>query len=159
MTIRRKWVGGFSAVLVLATLSLGLSTKTYAAALPGRITALPNPPGAPQRDVFLITFAKAHAVPARVVFHFKGGHHKNLTVTEPLKKLYAKQYETLWAAPSIGHLNIQVFSSHNQLLAQAVFPVAKAKTNVIGRILIGAIFIGVSLWFWWRQQRFYRQPH
>lgn len=141
--------------LVMSISGVGPHT-VYAATLPGKITALPNPPGAPQRDVFLVTFAKVHKVPSVAVFHFESKKHQHITAKESLRKLNTYQYETYWAAPSQGHVDVAVYTASKQLVAQSHLPVEKAKQNVFGRVALGAVFIGASLWFWWRQQRFYR---
>lgn len=155
-----KWLFGLG-VLILCTMALSVlvPSQVRAAALPGKITALPNPPGAPERDVFLITFAHPRAVPTSAVFHFSGKKHTHVTARESLRKLNTYQYEALWAAPTQGSVTVDVYAKDSQLLASAGFPVGKAKTNVLGRVVLGAIFIGASLWFWWRQQRFYRSRH
>jgi len=159
--MKQQWktpLMGVALIASLWTLSLSAPAGADAAALPGKVTALPNPPGAPQRDVFLITLPKSHEVPERAIFHFTGTNHTHITTTESFRKLNQYQYETLWAAPSIGHVSLQVYTKNNQLVARATFPVSKAKTNVVGRVVLGAVFIGASLWFWYRQQRFYRNP-
>lgn len=156
-----------SRIFVVSGLILGIaggalftqSAPTYAQAMLGRITALPNPPGAPQRDVFLVTFPHSHhQVPTRAVFHFRKAGGSAVAITEPVRKVNTYQYETQWAASSLGQVSLEIYTADNQLVAEAHYPVTQARTNVVGRVAVGALFIGASLWFWWRQQRFYRQP-
>lgn len=160
--MQNSWTRLISATVAAAGAALftiGMPAPAQAQTLPGKVTALPNPPGAPQRDVFLITLPHSRAVPARAVFQLTETNHGRITATATFKKLNHYQYETYWAVPAEGHLRFQAYTADNHLVAEAQFPVTRAKTNVVGRLLLGAVFIGASLWLWWRQQRFYRRPH
>lgn len=139
-------------------LGLAAPHATYAAARPGRVTALPNPPASPERDVFLVTFPHSHhPIPSRAVFTFEAQGKKPLTTTVSLKRMNRYQYETAWTPPSVGSLEFQAFTADNHLVAAAHYPVTKAKPNVIGRVVLGGIFIAGSVFLWYRQQRFYRR--
>lgn len=132
------------------------TTAAFAASLPGRLHALPNPPGAPQHDTFLVTVPHHQVVPNQAVFTFTGaGQHS--TTKESFKKLNQYQWETVWVGKQQGHLAVRVYSTQHQLIAQAHYRVDKARNNPVGRVVIGALFIGVSLWFWYRQQRQFRR--
>lgn len=133
--------------------------ESYAATLPGHITALPNPPGAPQRDIFLITLPHPAMVPRDVTVRLRASDGK-LTETHLAVKTIPndkRQYEADWLATQTGHAQVSVYTNSHQLLAQATYKVARAKPHVFGRVIVGALFIGASLWFWWRQQRMVRQ--
>ncbi len=143
------------ALLIMA--SLLLAPPALAAKLPGSVHPLPNPPGAPQTDTFLITIPHHNVVPMRAVFTFRdqGGSHS--TQTSSLKKLDKYQYEALWRATAQGQVRVRVYAAQNRLIASGAYRVGPSKENPIGRVLVGALFIGGSLWFWWRQQRYSRR--
>lgn len=141
-----------------AVAAMAFSAGTvFAASLPGLLHPLPNPPGAPQTDTFLVTIPHHNVVPTRAIFTFHNHSGGRSTETSTLKKLNKYQYEATWRASTQGHVRIRVYSPKNQLVAEGRYPVVKSKTNPVGRVVIGAVFIGVSLWFWWRQQRYARQ--
>lgn len=124
--------------------------------LAGKVTALPNPPGYPENDVFLVTLVHGHQVPAIAVIHFASSLGQHTTSSGTFKKVNHYQYETVWSATAGGYVHFQAYTAHHQLVAEASYPVRKGHANSVGRIFIGALFIGGSLWFWWRQQRFSR---
>lgn len=128
-------------------------SPVLAASLPGTLHPLPNPPGAPRTDTFLVTIPHRQVIPTRAVFRFRGKPGEQSTTQSGLKKLNRYQYVATWNARSTGHLSVRILSNQNQLVAQGQYRVAKSKASPVGRILIGVVFIGVSLWFWWRQQR------
>jgi hypothetical protein len=154
------WKRSLSVTLATVTLGLALSAPVpvYATALPGKLTALPNPPGAPERNIFLVTFPHGHATPVEAVFHFHPSHGSRQTIVAPLKKLNRYQYEAVWTAVALGRVQVKVYGRHQALLAQDQYPVVQAKPDVVGRVIVGGLFIAVSLWFWRRQQRYYRDP-
>ncbi len=127
-----------------------------AAALPGMVKAIPDPPGAPQLNEFLVTLPHPHATPTRVVFRFTSQSGVTTSVAEPLKYHDKYQYLTTWKAIQQGRVSVKVYARNHQLLAEGDYQVAKSKVNPDGRIIVGALFIGASLWFWWRQRRLYR---
>ena len=130
----------------------------YASAMPARLKVLPNPPGAPQRDVFLVTFPHPHhPVPTTADFHLTPRSGKPVDANTTLRRLNAYQYETAWVVPEQGHLTVNIYAADDTLVAAGAYPVAKAKPDVVGRVVVGALFIGASLYFWWRNQRFYRR--
>lgn len=133
-------------------------SAVFAASLPGTLHPLPNPPGAPQTDTFLVTIPHHQVIPTRAVFHFRGNPGEHSTTESGLKKLNRYQYEATWHARSTGHVTVRILSNKNQLIAQGRYRVTKSKASPVGRILIGAVFIGISLWFWWRQQRALKRP-
>lgn len=152
-----RWAA-LALVGALAGLGGGLAPIARAASLPGSITPLPNPPGAPERDVFLVTLPHSHAVPYLARFTFTDSQHQRVTATAGFRKMNNPyQYETAWSVPKVGHLEVQAYTRHHHLLAEGNFHVTKAHTSVVGRVGIGALFIGGSLWLWYRQQRFYRR--
>lgn len=154
---------GFAKRILLIAAGLAAVAATspgiaYASTLPAYLKALPNPPGAPQRDLFLVTFQHAHhPSPTTVDFHLTAINGKHVNARAPLRHLNSYQYETAWAVPERGRLTVDVYGSHQTLLASETYPVAKAKPNLVGRVVVGALFIGASLYFWWRNQRFYRR--
>lgn len=160
--IRRIFVGMVvSAVFVMSLTGavMGASppaTLLAANLLPGKVTALPNPPAYPEHDVFLVTLVHAPKVPVVAVIHFVSATGQRSTSTNAFKKVNRYQYETVWSATSSGHVQFLAYAARHQLVAEASYPVRKGHANVAGRVFIGALFIGGSLWFWWRQQRFSR---
>jgi hypothetical protein len=151
-----KWYGRLAGLAVLAGVVLtGVPAAVQAAQYPAIIHALPNPPGAPENDTFLVTVPHHRVVPDHAVFHFISSTGQRSTSTEPLKKLNQYQWETVYHANSQGRLSVDIYAAHQKLIAAASYPVGKSKNSPVGRIVIGALFIGVSLWFWWRQQRLF----
>ncbi len=142
----------------LAALAAASPGIAYASAESAHLKALPNPPGAPQRDLFLVTFAHPHhTVPTIADFRLVTKNGKSLNASAALRRLNSYQYETAWDVPERGRLTVDVYGARHTLLASEVYPVGKAKPNVVGRVVVGALFIGASLYFWWRNQRFYRR--
>ncbi|NMP21047.1 hypothetical protein [Sulfobacillus harzensis] len=146
----------FLAMMLMAGVAwLAIPSITQAATLPGKLMALPNPPGAPQLDAFVVTLPHSHEVPARAVFTFTGqGHHTQATAR--FKKLNQYQYRAYWRAANQGTVRVQAYTAGNHLVAAASFPVTKAHTNVVGRVILGVVLVGGSLWLWYRQQKMFR---
>lgn len=155
MVKRYRRLAGLTAAAFF--LGVGVPAAAMAAHSPANIHALPDPPGAPETDTFLVTVPHHQAVPSRAVFRFTSLAGHQTTVTEPFKKLNQYQWETIFAAKSEGHLTLDVYTAGGHLIAKDSYPVSRSKNNPFGRIVIGALFIGVSLWFWRRQQKFYRR--
>lgn len=142
----------------LAAVAVTSPGMAYASTLSMHVKALPNPPGAPQRDLFLVTFLHGHhPIPVTAEFHLVTSNGKRVHASAALRRLNSYQYETAWSVPERGQLTLDVYAAHQTLLASETYPVAKAKPNVVGRVVVGALFIGASLYFWWRNQRFYRR--
>lgn len=149
------WASALVAAACFATVAV--PTVASASQYPASIHALPNPPGAPGNDTFLVTVPHHRVVPVRAVFRFTNRSGQGSTNSLPFKKLNQYQWMTVYRAGTEGRLTVDVYSAQHQLLAAASYPVAKSKNSPVGRLVIGALFIGISLWFWWRQQRFYRR--
>ncbi len=146
-------------VVIIAGTAVAASSPASSlrsAPLPGKVTALPNPPGYPEHDVFLVTLVHGHQVPSIAVVQFTSTGGRRITSTGTFKKVNHYQYETVWSATAGGYVQFRAYTARHQLVAEASYPVRKGHANAVGRIFIGALFIGGSLWFWWRQQRFSR---
>ena len=141
----------------MAVVVVALTTGTsLASSLPGMIKAIPNPPGAPQQNAFIITIPHPHVVPTTAIFDFVSKSKVRTTISEPLTHPDKYQYQAYWKASQQGHVSITVYDAKHQLVAEENYPVTKSTYNPAGRIIVGALFIGASLWFWRRQQRLVR---
>ena len=160
MSSRMRRLGTVAAVSAIFVGSAAVPAVALAAPTPfiAKLNAVPNPPGAPQPDTFLITVPHSRKAPQHVVFRFTNQSGQTTTTSEPLKKLNKYQYQVIWPAKERGHVRVQVYTANRQLMVQANYPVAKAKVNVTGRVLVGAMFIGAAVWMWWRQRRWNPKP-
>ena len=145
---RRTAIGVLAALIIAAA-----GTSAGAATLPGMVKALPNPPGAPQLNVFLVTVPQLTIVPTKAVLRFTPRLGKAVILSLPLKHPDKYQYELFWKASQEGRVLVSIYTAHHQLVAQDAYPVTKSHDKPTGRIIVGTIFIGGSLWFWWRQRR------
>lgn len=147
-----------AAILVSAAFVASAAGAVQAKGAPtryiARLTPVPNPPGAPEKDTFLITVPHSHKVPHTAVFRFVSPAGQHSTSTSPLKPLGNKiQYEAVWTAKQQGHVEVQVYTASHELMVEASYPVKKAKVHMAGRVIVGALFIGAAMWMWWRQRR------
>ena len=157
-----NYLRGLTAVLVVPAILAVLAPQVAWAkgapmAADVKLRALPDPPAAPHPDTFLVTVAHGGFVPQKAVFDFKSAAGQTSTNTETFQKLNHYQYQATWRAPQVGHVTVHVYGKGHALLAEGSYPVKKAHASAGGRIVIGAVFIGASLWFWRRQQRYYRR--
>ncbi|MCY0879168.1 MAG: hypothetical protein OWU84_09540 [Firmicutes bacterium] len=155
--IKTRLRGGAILAAVAAAAVL-FSTPAYGASLSGKVIALPNPPEAPARNVFVVTFPHHRVHPVEAVFRFLPSTGARETQSASLDKVNRYEYETAWEAPAEGRLTVDIYGQHHVLLAAAQYRVVRAKGDIVSRVVIGGLFIAVSLWFWRRQQRFYRDP-
>ncbi len=142
----RGWTG-----LALGV-ALAVSAQANAAGTSITIRANPHRLVAPATEVFIIAVPKHSAiVPARALVGYlhKSAHRYRMT----LKKAAAPG---IWAgsvyASAPGTLTVRVYAKGGQLLRVQRFAVGKAKESWAPRIIIGAIFIGLALWYWRRMQ-------
>lgn len=138
-------------------LGVGFINPVHAAAKDISVTALPNPPEAPARDVFLISVIHRPpaGLPNHVIIQLRG--RVNQTERVSLKKTHTVQYQAIWSLPATGKVTVIVETQNNTVLARQTYPVKPTKPNIVGKIVVGGIFILVSLYFWRRQQKFYRR--
>ncbi len=137
-------------------LVLAAPAVSHAQSLPGKMMAIPNPPGAPQTDSFVVTLPHSRAVPKRALFLFQEKNHAPTRAVGTFQKMNRYQYSTSWKATHQGTVKVQAYTADHQLVAEKSFPVGKAHTNVVGRVILGVVLIGGSLWLWYRQQRIFR---
>lgn len=143
-------------VAAIGLTALAVPAAGYAHPLPGKMMAIPNPPGAPQNDSFVVTLPHSHAVPTRAVFLFRSKNRATSRAVGTFSKMNRYQYSTSWKATHQGTVQVQAYTADNHLVAEKSFPVGKAHTNVVGRVILGVVLIGGSLWLWYRQQRIFR---
>ncbi len=143
---RTKWMGLILGVAVAIT-----TTAANAASPPVIIRTSPPHLVAPATEVFIIHVSKHSS--ERPGHALVGYLHKP---GAPYRMNLKRAAPGTWAgsvyASAPGTLMVRVYAPKGQLLWAQRFPVRKAKESWAPRIIIGAIFIGLALWYWRRMQ-------
>ncbi|AEW06352.1 hypothetical protein Sulac_2891 [Sulfobacillus acidophilus DSM 10332] len=155
----RRWSWGVATGILLGSLFGFVQPTGATSAKPPAVVLVvrPQPPEALVRNVFLITTPVTHGLtPQSLIIRYQGGGHR-LTVRLTLSHPATGEWEALWAPPAPGRMTAEVEAAHGVVLTTKSYPVVKPKPQRTARIIVGALFIGLSLWYWWRMQRFYRR--
>lgn len=137
--------------LVLAgALAACAATAPVLATNPVGIRSNPAHLVAPATEVFIVTVPKYSGLhPASAVVHYIG---KSARYHMTLKKAAPHAWGGSVYASVAGTLAVSVYNGAGQVMQTKEFPVAKAKQSWVPRIIIGALFIGIALWYWRRMQ-------
>ena len=151
-TYRKRWMGRMGWMAGILGVAVVISTaQANAASPPVTIRTKPSHLVAPATEVFIIRVPK-HS--SELSSHALVGYlHKP---GAPYRMNLKKAAPGTWAgsvyASAPGTLMVRVYAKDGQLLRAEPFPVGKAKESWAPRIIIGAIFIGLALWYWRRMQ-------
>jgi hypothetical protein len=135
---------------IIAAGVVALSATPVMAATGITIQSNPTHLLAPATEVFIVRVpAGLDQVPARAEVRYVGKtSHYKMTLTKAAKHAWGGSVY----ASIPGTLTVSVYSRAGQLMKTQEFPVAKAKESWVPRIIIGALFIGIALWYWRRMQ-------
>ena len=100
--------------------------------------------------MFIVTVPKhSGLVPVRadVSYVGKSQHYKMA-----LKKAAKNSWGGSVYASVPGTLLVTVYNRAGQAMSTQEFPIGKAKESWVPRVIIGALFIGIALWYWKRMQ-------
>ena len=117
-----------------------------------RLIVRPKPVEAPSQTTFIVV--SDQIVPTHLVLQLNGQKPIRLT----LKKEAAHDYAASHFIRSTGRLKVVIAGKNRRLLLQKSYTVVKGPSDIVTKVIVAALFFGVSFWYWRKAQRYTHSP-